>query len=154
MSNIIPPSRQALTEALNLSGEILQNVELTELSLANIALKTSRLARLLNDFDVQKIMEYEAGGYPSPPTGVSPGVWRLGVIAGREFEIVDPKTKTANRYMYTESIGELEEQLRIAEAPYPLFGILMWPFLPQTRVNLCGHQWGMFGNITPYANRL
>ena len=116
MSDLIPPSRQALTEALNLSAEILRNVELSELPLVSIALKTSRLARLLNEFDVQKIMEYEAGGYLSTPTGVPPEVWRLGVGAGRKFEIHDPKTNTSNPYIYIESISELEEQLHIAEA--------------------------------------
>jgi len=116
LPNIIPPSRQALTEALDLSAEILRNLELSELPLGSIALKTSRLARLLNEFDVQKIMEFEAGGYPSPPTGVPPEVWRLGVIAGRKFEILDPKTNTSNPYIYIESISELEEQLHIAEA--------------------------------------
>jgi hypothetical protein len=116
MSDLIPPSRQALTEALSLSSEILRNIELSELPLANIVLKASRLARLLNEFDIQKIMEYEAGGYPSTPTGVTAEVWRLGIAAGRKYEILDPKTNTSNPYMYLESIGELEEQLQIAEA--------------------------------------
>jgi hypothetical protein len=116
MSDLIPPSRQALTEALSLSSEILRNVELSELPLANIVLKASRLARLLNEFDIQKIMEYEAGGYPSIPTGVTAEVWRLGIAAGRKYEILDPKTNKSNPYMYLESIGELEEQLQITEA--------------------------------------
>ena len=115
MPDSIPPSRQTLTEALNLSSEILRNVELSEVPLANVALKASRLARLLNEFDIQKIMEYEASGYPSTSTGVSPEVWRLGIAAGREFEILDSKTNTSNPYIYIESIGELELQLQIAE---------------------------------------
>ena len=65
MPDVVPPSRQALRETLTLSEEVLKNIELSEMPLANIALKVSRLARLLNDFDAQKIMEYEAGGYPS-----------------------------------------------------------------------------------------
>ncbi len=44
----IPPTPKALEEALSLSGEILKDIELSSLSLAKIALKTSRLARLLN----------------------------------------------------------------------------------------------------------
>mgnify|MGYP000465787542 CR=1 FL=1 len=48
----IPPSRQALEEALELSAEILKNIELSDMPLALIALKASRLARLLNDFNV------------------------------------------------------------------------------------------------------
>ena len=42
-----------LEQALQLSEEILSNIELNEISLSNIALKTSRLARLLDDFENQ-----------------------------------------------------------------------------------------------------
>ena len=73
----IPPTSKALAEALALSEIIVRNIELSELPLANIALKTSRLARLLNDFTYQKIMEYEAGTYPITPTGIPPEVWQL-----------------------------------------------------------------------------
>ena len=76
MSEIVPPAADALKEALTLSSEILRNIELSEIPLTNIALKTCRLARLLNDYDVQTIMEYEAGGYPSKPDGIRPDVWR------------------------------------------------------------------------------
>lgn len=57
----IPPNKQSLKEALSLSEEILTDIELNKIPLTNIALKISRLSRLLNDFDHQKIMEYEAG---------------------------------------------------------------------------------------------
>jgi hypothetical protein len=63
--NSIPLDSKALTEALKLSEEILENLELSNIALQNIALKTSRLARLLNDFDYHKIMTYEASGYPT-----------------------------------------------------------------------------------------
>jgi hypothetical protein len=109
ISDAIPPSRQALAEALTLSAEVLRNVELSELPLANVALKASRLARLLNEFDVQKIMEYEAGGYPSTSGGVPPDVWRLAAAAGRNFEFVNPSTKQTQTYIYPESISQLEE---------------------------------------------
>ena len=49
MSEIVPPTTEALKEALTLSSEILRNIELSEIPLTNIALKASRLARLLND---------------------------------------------------------------------------------------------------------
>jgi len=50
----IPPNRKALKEALNLSEEILRNLELSEVPLNNIALKACRLARLLNESTVQE----------------------------------------------------------------------------------------------------
>lgn len=110
MSERIPPSKKALEEAAALSSEILKNVELGELPLTNITLKASRLARLLNDFDAQKVFEYEAGGYPTAPDGVPPESWRLAVAAGRKSSV------GGKDYVYVESITELEEQLRIAEA--------------------------------------
>lgn len=113
---MIPPSKQALSEALALSEDILRNIELTEFPLGNIALKASRLARLLNEFDWQKIMEYEAGGYPTTPSGVPPEVWRLAAIAARKFEQNNPKNEKVEAFIYLESIGELEQQLKLAES--------------------------------------
>ena len=108
----IPPSQKALSEALDLSSEILRNLELNDMPLQNIALKTSRLARLLNDFEFQKIMTYEASGYPKSPDGVPPDIWHLGNIAGRVYQDKDSKTKEVREFMYLESIGEIEETLR------------------------------------------
>lgn len=114
-SNKIPPTRQALAEALTLSSEILKNIELSEIPLTNITLKGIRLARLLNDFGYQKIMEFEAGGYPSEPDGVPQDIWTLGKFAGRVYRNKDAKTNEVKEYMYRESIGELEESLKTAE---------------------------------------
>lgn len=114
MSDQIPPSRQALREAFQLAEELIRNIELSELPLANVALKASRLARLLNDFDHQKIFECEASGYPSTPKGVSPDVWKLAVAAGRSYEQEDKKEGT-KLYVYTTSIEELEHQTTLLE---------------------------------------
>jgi hypothetical protein len=116
MADLVPPSRQALREALALSEEVLRNIELSEMPLANIALKAARLARLLNDFDAQKIMEYEASGYPSTPGGVVPDIYRLAVEAGRESQQKNEKTGQINNYIYTTSIEELEQELKSTEA--------------------------------------
>jgi soluble lytic murein transglycosylase-like protein len=115
MPETIPLSRAALAEALALSAEILRNIELNELSPTNIALKASRLARLLNDFDYQTIMAYEAGGYPSAADGIPPEVWRLAVLAGRNYEWTDPATKKADERVYVESIAELEKEIQMSE---------------------------------------
>lgn len=116
MPDPVPPSRQALTEALVLSTEILRNIELSEFPLSNIALKVARLARLLNEFDVQQIMQYEAGSYPTTPTGVTPETWRLAVAAGRKYEESASGTKELKEYVYTQSISQLEEEIRLGEA--------------------------------------
>jgi hypothetical protein len=116
MTDQIPPSGQALAEALSLSSEILKNLELSELPMTNIALKASRLARLLNEFDIQKIMAYEVSGYPATPSGLPQDIWELAAAAGRKFEEPDATTKKMTKFVYIESISELEESLRIAEA--------------------------------------
>jgi hypothetical protein len=116
MPEEIPPSRQALREALALSEQLLQNMELSEFPLANIALKTSRLARLLNDFPHQKIFEYEASGYPSTPDGVVPDVYKLATVAGRESQQKDSKSGAVKCYIYTTSIEELEQELKSFDA--------------------------------------
>ena len=112
----IPPNRKALSEALDLSSEILRNLELNDMPLQNIALKASRLARLLNDFEFQKIMAFESSAYPRTPDGVSLDVFQLGRQAGRVFQDKDSKTKEVKEFMYTESIGEIEESLRTVDA--------------------------------------
>ena len=53
----IPPSKQAYKEGLELADEIIRNIELAESSLTLTTLKTIRLARLTNDFDMIKILE-------------------------------------------------------------------------------------------------
>ena len=111
----IPPTRQTFEEALGLSGEILRNIELNEISLGSIALKACRLARLLNEFDFQKIMELEAGGYPRPPEGISPEVWVYATTANRVFRQKVFGSDEIKDYAYTESIGALEARLRISE---------------------------------------
>lgn len=74
---------QIKEEALLLAEETLKDIELSRMSLSNIALKASRLARLINEFDLEKIFEYEAGGYPKKKDGVEPYIWNLGIKAGR-----------------------------------------------------------------------
>lgn len=104
-----------LHEALILSEEILKNIELNELSLTDIALKTSRLARILNDIDYHRIMCYEAGGYPIN-LGIMPDQsWRLSDLAGRRYKEKDKKTDEIKEYAYVSSIGELEENIRISK---------------------------------------
>lgn len=112
MSESVPPNKQALTEALAISSEILNNIELNELPLTDIALKASRLARLLNDTNYESIMRFEVGGYPSTLTGITAEVWRLATLAGRVHEQKDEggEFKTL---AYTSSISEFEQIINL-----------------------------------------
>jgi hypothetical protein len=113
----IPPSREALREAFELSGQILNDLETSTISLTSIALKTGRLARLLNDFAVHSIMEYESGGYPAEPDGIPPDAFELGRRTGRVATVKDPKTGEVTEQMSsTASIAELESQMALTNA--------------------------------------
>lgn len=114
MNKEIPPNPKALSEALDLSEEILRNIELSEIPLSQIALKASRLARLLNDFDYQRIMEYEAGGYPTTPNGVPQDVFQLGIKAQRNFKVKAENDELKDRIRLI-SIEQIEHEISSAE---------------------------------------
>ncbi|MFI5398336.1 MAG: hypothetical protein ACHQ9S_22595 [Candidatus Binatia bacterium] len=107
----LTPNPQALQEALDLSAEILGDLELSRIPLSMAALKASRLARLLNDFDAHSIFQFEAGGYPQEPDGIPPEAWRLLELAGRVFVYKDPKSGEESERAFAESLGQLEEQI-------------------------------------------
>lgn len=115
MTDPIPPSREALQEALLLSSEILDDIELSRIPLVTAALKAARLARLLNDVDPQQIFRYEASGYPANPDGVPPEVWRLAQLAGRSYEWLDPASQEVKEVAFLESVEQLEHQIEGAK---------------------------------------
>lgn len=112
MEHQVPSTKEAFQDALHLSKGILKNIELNEIPLNGIALKTARLARLLDDFDMQHIMECEVSGYPSGPDGVRPDIWQLAVKAGRKSDYKDKESGEYKSKANLRSIGELEEALR------------------------------------------
>ena len=110
MTEVVKPSTAALREALALSEDLLRGIELSEIPLTNAALKASRLARLLNDFQYQKTFEYEAGGYPTTPNGVPDEAWACAQLAGRTFQQKD-STGAIKTVATLESIEQLEAQI-------------------------------------------
>src|SRR5262249_16157293 len=112
----VTPSTKALAEALHLAEELLRELELGEVSLARLALKASRLARLLNDFDMQKTMQFESSGYPCELGIVPQAAWNLGIVAGRGYSELDKSVSPKkNQFIYVESIEALEAQVRGSE---------------------------------------
>ena len=111
----VPATPQALEEALGLSGEMLADVELNRAPLSAIALKTSRLGRILNDFDAQLMFRHETAGYPVSNGIVPQDAWIAGVAAGRRSESKDPNTEEVKEQIFVESIEQLEEQIATAK---------------------------------------
>jgi len=104
---------EGLKEAKALSESILRDIELNTTSLTNIALKTSRLARLVGHFDYQKIFLYEVSGYPTTPDGVSLDVWALVKKADRiKLRKEDDETKESASL---ESLEQLEYDIDAAK---------------------------------------
>lgn len=107
----IPANKLALKEALELSEEIIKNIELNEIFLTNIALKTARFARILNDFRMAELLRYETSGYPANMSGFVPhDLWEIAIDAGREYQRKDYQDR-----VYIEPIEQLEQELRMTE---------------------------------------
>ena len=109
----VPASAQALAEAEVLSGEILRDIEFSQIPLSLVVLKALRLARIVNDFEAQQIFEWESGGYPPGATGVTHEVWAAAVKAGRVFFWKKSQEEERTQHMYRESIEELESHKEI-----------------------------------------
>lgn len=99
-------------ESLLLSEEILANIELSQISLSNITLKVSRLARLLNELEFQKIFQYEASGYPTTPNGINPDIFSLLKKANRTYSQKNDK-KELKEYAHYKSIEQYENEIEV-----------------------------------------
>lgn len=115
MEELIPPTPEALEEALALSAEILADIELSRVPLTTAALKAGRLAQLLNHYDAQQVFQFESSGYPTTPDGVHPDVWKYVQLAGRTYQQRDPNAKDTRTLAFLESIDQLEHQIEAAK---------------------------------------
>lgn len=84
MADLGESRRRAQIEALELSGEILRNVELSELPLGSVAFKASRLARLMNDPQAAQMFSLEAGGYSTGEKVLPSDILSTGSSGGAE----------------------------------------------------------------------
>ena len=114
----IPPSKQAHNEALELADEIIRNIELAEISLALITLKTIRLARLTNDFDMIRIMELEMSGYAVNKKGYVPKEqWEVGILAKRQYH-----DESNHEKIFPESVEQLEDEKNFLKSSIEVTG--------------------------------
>ncbi|PCC12934.1 hypothetical protein [Pseudoalteromonas sp. JB197] len=119
----MPSKLDISKEALILAEQGLRELELSEASLSSIALKASRIARISGDHEMQNIMLYEVGGYPSEPSGVDKEVWNAAERAGRVYRKKEEDGEEKS-YAKLESIESMEsiilankELLKCAQYP-------------------------------------
>jgi hypothetical protein len=98
-----------LRDALILSESIMTEIEMSTASLTSIALKASRLSRLLGNFDMQKIMLYEAGGYPITIKGIQKDIWQLVIKSKRVYQ--KDENGELKEYATIDSIEQVENEL-------------------------------------------
>lgn len=97
-------------EALELTTDILKNIELGELPLSKVITKALRLARLVGDTSAMKWLNLEFSGYSTNPLGVPPEEWTIGARSLRHFQEKD-KNNTIQTYMRLESVGRIEAEI-------------------------------------------
>lgn len=102
-----------INECTGLAEEILKNIELSEIPMANIILKCLRLCRLLNDPIGTEWFTYETSGYPKTDKGfLTSDAWRVSKLAGRHyFEKEKDKDKEPQEKAFIVLIPEIEEQI-------------------------------------------
>ncbi len=104
---------QRVLECTELSKEILEDFELSNLPINNIILKCLRLCRLMNDTDGVSLFKFEASGYPSTPNGIPSYSWKIAKLAGRVYEkkeVVNGKLEI-KEYADTSLLANLEETI-------------------------------------------
>jgi hypothetical protein len=108
---MLPKSKKLLEDALSLAEEALEDLEMSKMPLTTVALKASRLSRLLNNQEYQTIFQMEASGYPCAPGGYSKEIWSLLQIANRTYKQKEIGTNEIKSYGYGNSIEQLEEAI-------------------------------------------
>jgi hypothetical protein len=99
-----------LEQALQLSEEILEGLEMGSLTVAASALRCLRLARLVADFDGVTWLQYETIGYPKTSDGFIENVAFL--IARKHGREMLPVKEKGRRSIFTELADELEAQIQ------------------------------------------
>lgn len=97
-------SRSRRAEALAVAEEILTDIELHRMGGLDIARKTSRLARLLDDEQALRWLSYETGGYP-------PGALEQEASSAARASQRLAKSENGQDLYWTESLGTLEQRV-------------------------------------------
>jgi AbiTii len=135
-------------EILHLAEEILKNIELQEISLSNIVLRCSRLARITGNQPAMDLFKYELTGYPADDQGfVLAEAFQLARYANRTFRQKD-KVGIIKEYLFPQTVAELENEL---EAAKEQMKVAFDRDISVSSANPTQHVWSPIGNGTERA---
>lgn len=100
-----------LQKALELSEEILENIELESEKLTSIVLKCLRLARLVNDNDAVGWLSYENGTYKGNNERIEAKAYKIAVSHGRKTY-----NEKGKECVFTDTIGSLESRMEVLKS--------------------------------------
>lgn len=93
---------------LILAEEIIENIELQEISLSNIVLRCARLARITRNQSAMDLFKYELAGYPIDDQGlVLAEAFKLAKYANRSYHQKD-KNGIMQEYIFPETVSEIK----------------------------------------------
>lgn len=102
-------------EIIELSEEILKNIELQEIPLNSIVLRCARLARITGNQSAMDLFKYELAGYPKDDNGcILPEAFNLARYTNRTFRKKDTKKEDVRDYLFPQTVSELENELDAA----------------------------------------
>jgi hypothetical protein len=104
--------KNTIEEALELSEDILKNIELNEIPIQNAIQKTLRLARLISDMDAVEWIREELKGFTTIPNGIPKDAWKAAKKSNRIY--ID--SKDGKEYAYTESVSVMEAEIQAANS--------------------------------------
>ncbi|MDQ7860639.1 hypothetical protein RCO48_04755 [Peribacillus frigoritolerans] len=105
-------------QALELSDEILQNIELSEVPLQTVIQKTLRMARLINDMEAVEWVREELKGFSKDENGyLTTTAWEACKRSNRTYYNEDTDSEKANTQSVSvleQSIEALKERMKVA----------------------------------------
>lgn len=110
-------TKEKMQANIELCEQLLVEVEMGATPLAQIALKSSRLARQVGQFEYMQALQYEASGYPTALSGkFASDVWKLIKLAGRARQFKDEANpKGYQERAKGESLEQIEIEVKILE---------------------------------------
>lgn len=93
-------------EAHRLAEQLLDDIELSRIPPMEVARKTSRLARLVDDAEAMEWLRHETGGYLSVNNELPPPAWNAAIRSNRTFQAADGSWKAL-----TPTLGQIQANI-------------------------------------------